>query len=81
MLASSLMGALSGVSSLCDTGQHFPPGTVWRSDSNVAMPHHRQTGDNHNLVQQSGCRKKIATLNYVMLAAAQTYRAEAAARH
>lgn len=78
MLASSLMGRCPAFHRYAIPGQHLH-GTVWRSDSNVAMPPPQADRDNHNLVQQSGCRKNIATLNYVMLAA-QTYRAEAASQ-
>ncbi|XIX49971.1 hypothetical protein AB2F98_01675 [Escherichia coli] len=57
MLTSSLMGALSGVSSLYVTGQHF----LWnrlaqRSERRHAATAGRQ-GTITTYVQQSGCRK------------------------
>ncbi|HAX5101959.1 TPA: multidrug DMT transporter permease [Escherichia coli] len=81
MLASSLMGALSCVSSLCDTSDAF---STWNrlaqkfSTRNTAVT--ASAGTVTATYSSQTAEKNIATLNYVMLAAAQTYRAEAASQ-
>ncbi|HAP0140376.1 TPA: multidrug DMT transporter permease [Escherichia coli] len=79
MLASSLMGALSGVSSLCDTSDAF---SAWNRLAQKFEKRHAavtaSTGTVTATYSSQAAEKNITTLNYVMLAAAQTYRAEAA---
>ncbi|ELK3731081.1 multidrug DMT transporter permease, partial [Salmonella enterica subsp. enterica serovar Montevideo] len=81
MLASSLMGALSGVSSLCDTRTAF---STWNRLAQRFERRHAATAGRQGTITTSYnspvAEKNIATLNYVMLAAAQTYRAEAASQ-
>ncbi|HEB1778293.1 TPA: DNA circularization protein [Escherichia albertii] len=81
MLTSSLMGALSGVSSLCDTRTAF---STWNRLAQRFESRHASTTDRQGAITTSYsspvAEKNIATLNYVMLAAAQTYRAEAASQ-
>lgn len=81
MLASSLMGALSGVSSLCDTSTAF---STWNRLAQRFERRHASTVGRQGTITTSYsspvAEKNIATLNYVMLAAAQTYRAEAASQ-
>ncbi|MCX1853938.1 multidrug DMT transporter permease, partial [Escherichia coli] len=81
MLTSSLMGALSGVSSLCDTRTAF---STWNRLAQRFERRHAATAGRQGTITTSYnspvAEKNIATLNYVMLAAAQTYRAEAASQ-
>ncbi|HFP2192620.1 TPA: DNA circularization protein [Escherichia coli] len=81
MLTSSLMGALSGVSSLCDTRTAF---STWSRLAQRFGNRYASTADREGAITTSYsspvAEKNIATLNYVMLAAAQTYRAEAASQ-
>lgn len=82
MLASSLMGALSGVSSLCDTRTAF---STWNRLAQRFERRHAATAGRQGTITTSYnspvAEKNIATLNYVMLAAAQTYRQKLPARH
>ncbi|MBP1524428.1 hypothetical protein IVY21_11740 [Salmonella enterica subsp. enterica serovar Worthington] len=57
MLASSLMGRCPAFHRYAIPGQHFPLEPSGAAIRTSPCRHHRQTGDNHNLVQQSGCRK------------------------
>lgn len=79
MLSASLLGALSGLSSACDTSTAF---STWnRLTQRFETRHATTSGGPHSVtVSYSSpvAAKNIATLNYVMLAAVQAFRAESA---
>lgn len=79
MLSASLLGALSGLSSVCDVSTAF---STWNRLTQRFEARYTATSSTPDEITASyrsnAAKKNISTLNYVMLAAAQTYRAEAA---